>query len=650
MFSMKSIQVAVAICIAALQLPTSSANPFFVNDDRVRDLGVTPVLGRGFSLMTNTFLATCMESTETTTPSYNYDLSHFDFTRTTNWDQLLSGELSQMFAYPFIKNLINDLNQIPAKDKANKPRTYFFITSMRVERFYSSVSEDSSKLTEDALTLLTKQDYVGFFQSCGPNYVRSIRRAQEVTAVFKFDSFRQGLAQTFAQLLRTSGNGSKNISKKLSKSMFNPILDSLEMTIKGYGLSLNQSGAGSLVPTSIDDYYEIMKFAYNVMTQSTDTRTDSGMVYALEAVPWVDNVAFQVASKIQEEDVDIILPRSLMERSFHSTAADLNTWDSNWNNPHVKVADNTTFVRDEWECTKDGYKVDKYGYCCELASMYNSTSRKYGDISTSNENSLRIKLSQRICRPSRSLDKSVVKNNMSTNGEFVTRLDTALRLKLNQISLLEKCVSYVKAIPEEKNYNILKPNESSIFDAGLEFNFTVKHLKLALDPLSNDEFVKHMGKELFEYQEMYYRNCISKMYGGGSSDVEATLFMASTWQQHERCEQHSCLQANMRWDRNKPGKCVGSMINGKDSPFYPDGGDGTCALNGELSGDKEYCKYSAGSLSTFHIKATQCWKNTLPHRTIFYFMELFCDPKVTTQVLSDDAREALAADAVEFCG
>ena len=70
---MKSIQVAVAICIAALQLPTSSANPFFVNDDRVRDLGVTPVLGRGFSLMTNTFLATCMESTETTTPSYNYD-------------------------------------------------------------------------------------------------------------------------------------------------------------------------------------------------------------------------------------------------------------------------------------------------------------------------------------------------------------------------------------------------------------------------------------------------------------------------------------------------------------------------------------------------------------------------------------------------
>ena len=45
-----------------------------------------------------------------------------------------------------------------------------------------------SPLSEDALTLLDAQDYISFFKSWGPNYVRSICRDQEITALIKFTS------------------------------------------------------------------------------------------------------------------------------------------------------------------------------------------------------------------------------------------------------------------------------------------------------------------------------------------------------------------------------------------------------------------------------------------------------------------------------
>ena len=56
-----------------LFLPGVTGSPYVLTDDRVRSLDVTPVLGRGYSIMTNAFLSTCMEGAAITTPSYNYD-------------------------------------------------------------------------------------------------------------------------------------------------------------------------------------------------------------------------------------------------------------------------------------------------------------------------------------------------------------------------------------------------------------------------------------------------------------------------------------------------------------------------------------------------------------------------------------------------
>ena len=50
-----------------------SGSPYVVNDDRIRSLDITPVLGRGYSIATNSFQSTCLMVDETTVPSYNYD-------------------------------------------------------------------------------------------------------------------------------------------------------------------------------------------------------------------------------------------------------------------------------------------------------------------------------------------------------------------------------------------------------------------------------------------------------------------------------------------------------------------------------------------------------------------------------------------------
>ena len=66
-----SILISTAIVVPLLRMVQGS--PYIIADSRVRSLDVTPVLGRGYSIMTNSFTSTCMLVDETTIPSYNYD-------------------------------------------------------------------------------------------------------------------------------------------------------------------------------------------------------------------------------------------------------------------------------------------------------------------------------------------------------------------------------------------------------------------------------------------------------------------------------------------------------------------------------------------------------------------------------------------------
>ena len=64
------------IVLAAIFVPATDASPYVIADSRVRNLDITPVLGRGYSIMTNSYQSTCLQVEETTIPSYNYDCKY----------------------------------------------------------------------------------------------------------------------------------------------------------------------------------------------------------------------------------------------------------------------------------------------------------------------------------------------------------------------------------------------------------------------------------------------------------------------------------------------------------------------------------------------------------------------------------------------
>lgn len=120
------------------------------------------------------------------------------------------------------------------------------VASMRIERYYSSVKENEATMHKDVLKILDDKDYVGFFKSCGPTYVRSIRRAQEVTALFTFKTSDKTTVSAMKAAIESTiyGSGDVEMNASVKKSM-----NSLQIKIVGYGLGLDNDGADTLVAT-----------------------------------------------------------------------------------------------------------------------------------------------------------------------------------------------------------------------------------------------------------------------------------------------------------------------------------------------------------------------------------------------------------------
>lgn len=67
----------VSVGIVLLSAPTGvSAAPYKLKRsdvDRIREMGINPTLGRGYSIMTNKFQSTCLHHVQSSVPSYNYE-------------------------------------------------------------------------------------------------------------------------------------------------------------------------------------------------------------------------------------------------------------------------------------------------------------------------------------------------------------------------------------------------------------------------------------------------------------------------------------------------------------------------------------------------------------------------------------------------
>ena len=280
-------------------------------------------------------------------------------TQSTDIDTELTGKLSSSFSYNAIKS------EAVAIESDSDSELFLAVSNMLIDRYFSGFKEETSSIMNGAKELLQHQDYIGFFKSCGTNYVRSIRRAQEIIAIFKFSSPSRDLAQEFAAKIKTQGGAPAIDESIFYQEKFSTIKQNLEVKILAYGLGLNTKGESAIVSTSVKNYNEVIEFAFRSFTQSTDS-SNVGMVYALEFVPWVDNPSFQHASKMFDEDIELPLSRSLIPKAIADDS--------------VLSFVNNNSIRSQFSCKHLYFSIDKFGYCCDAAELFDQESELLNEL------------------------------------------------------------------------------------------------------------------------------------------------------------------------------------------------------------------------------------------------------------------------------
>ncbi len=518
--------------------------------------------------------------------------------------------------------------------ETSQPPLYIITAAMRVEMSETSDTEGEAVISNEALDTLRKRQYIQFFQTCGPTYVRSMYRAQEVAAIFQFNAASDYDAQQFAKVLeryvhgnnrvlnnRGNGRPSTNYLDGFSTQLdFDDtlIMNSLSIDILNHGLRLNKNGTEALVATSLTDFNGVMKSAFKVMTDfSTSAK---GLLYGLEVVPWVDNAAFINFARLTSTKIRADTPYGLIENSESSTDA------------HGRIT---------FRCSSRHMKADDFGKCCKSHELVMIADPNGQQVSSPQQ--------RKQCQPTSFIPTSTMRDNLAINAEFVALLGEVMNTKSKTLFKLGQCVNRLRALPDRFDYFFLQASDSTVHDEYIDTQYTVKELKAALDPAGNLDIIKMVANENDEFYEMYYQPCLSALYGMShnqngtivrNSNVDPKNFMAQPWYKIEECLRPSCLETNMVWDRVNGKKCMKGLL-GRDTSMgpIPSQSDEYCARHtSKIDGEEAIaCKHGFTRHANLLMQMDNC-RQALPkgrdgrgnsiEPSIGYLMEKFCQPQV----------------------
>jgi hypothetical protein len=321
------------------------AGPTIIRDNRITDTATTPLLGRGYSVGTNTFQSSCMKKVVITEPSYDFTYT-FDSLersgkRTTskegdvdrkvgektetkkrsawkwNWGQWSgSGEYRDIVK--------TTMSKVGKETVINNVKWYSHIILANIDlySYYASVDEANSVLSDSAVELLRNQDAPGFFNSCGPYYVRSIGRKATFKSIFEYKTRERKRDVEFEGKLETQiksfqsyavsykyrgrqyyrSEGGPRLTKSEEKSAelmekFSEEASSKRLTITTMAFGLGKDKKATLISYDIDTFKNAIADAFKSMQ---NPRT--GKVSSIEVIPWVENTQFQTLIGIEKSE------------------------------------------------------------------------------------------------------------------------------------------------------------------------------------------------------------------------------------------------------------------------------------------------------------------------------------------------------------
>ena len=300
----------------------TDAGPTVIRDNRVRDLSVTPVLGRGYTISTNTFQSTCLKDVKRTKPSYDFtynfqELKSLDTGITVDTSKLIKAAPKELIDYVDKKVEESKLEKMSAETETTKTtkkeevKLHRILVTINLFSYYSSVDEANTKVSDAASKLLSSRDIPGFFNSCGSFYVRSITRRASFFSLFEFEYTTIDEAKEFVHQLESQIKGFTKLTEKEGKEekaeteektreeiekSFKSRAEKYNLTITTMAWGLGKDEKAELISYDVESFKNAIKDAFiSMMDEGT------GKVDSVEVVPWVENTEFQTLIGLEEE-------------------------------------------------------------------------------------------------------------------------------------------------------------------------------------------------------------------------------------------------------------------------------------------------------------------------------------------------------------
>ncbi len=267
------------------------SGPVILRDDRVKDISLTPSLGRGYTMATNSFQSICLEKIRLTDPSYDFKYKFQSIEKT--------GGAEGNRVKESLKN-IDYISETTIKTAAGTTEyLHSILVEIEMDTYYASVNEARSRMSGKAAEMLKGKDLPGFFSACGTYYVRSIGRNAKFISVFTYSDRSKQKDTSFETALEMQ---IKQFSKEGSFSpggSFSRMAGEKKLTITTNAFGLGKNEGATLISYDIETFKFAIQNAFLSMQNPV-----TGKVTNVEIVPWVENIEFQSYVNLDKEVVD----------------------------------------------------------------------------------------------------------------------------------------------------------------------------------------------------------------------------------------------------------------------------------------------------------------------------------------------------------
>mmetsp|Transcript_36558 Transcript_36558/g.85462 ORF Transcript_36558/g.85462 Transcript_36558/m.85462 type:complete len:586 (-) Transcript_36558:150-1907(-) len=273
----------------------------YISGERLQNPDNSITIGRGYSRSTGAIMGSCLNANiEKDNVPMDYDFQSIEVPYTMeDASTVLSKHFMNALGYNWVKkNIESKMVEVEAQKKVvpAKLMTYFqhVVTSMRAERYFSGIDEIETDLTDETAALLQKSEYTTFFQICGPMYIRSFRRAAEVTTVFTYETITEDPGDYGSLLINDiTGVYSDSPDDTFYLSDGSQAKKTLTASMRAWGLVLGDEEAPMLKIRNMRSFNDVMDYAFRSMRTS-----NVGIPVGIEVVPWVSNPKFRWAAKL----------------------------------------------------------------------------------------------------------------------------------------------------------------------------------------------------------------------------------------------------------------------------------------------------------------------------------------------------------------